>query len=97
MKKILLAALLVVCGAPRPGALANGIDFSVNGGTAFRPRGPWSGFAESGLYWQKLRLSFLYEVFRFARSPAVAVGNLLYFQPDSSSDIFGLTVGRTFR
>jgi hypothetical protein len=91
------SSLFLEGGAQYPFYAANSVDFSTTGWTTFRPRGLWSGFAETGLYWQKIRLAFFYEGFRFARSPEVTVGNMLYFQPDSSSEAFGLTVGWTFR
>ena len=61
------------------------------------PRGRWSGFAEVGAHWRELRLALQYERFRWEESPVTRVGSGGLFQPQSSSDIFGLSVGWNFR
>lgn len=61
--------------------------------TTFHPRGKLSGFAEIGATWRRLRLSLDYEGFRWGQSPAKRG----FLQPESSSDLVGLSIGWNFR
>lgn len=90
-------ALFAEGGAKYPFYTGNSVDFEGAGVTTFRPRGRWSGFAESGVTYRRLRLALSYEGFRFAASPVRQVGTQRYLQPESSSDIFGLSLGLAFR
>jgi len=84
-------------GALYPFYTGNTVDFVGSGETTFRPRGRVSGFAEAGAYWRQLRLALYYEGFRWDRSPAKSVGDFFFLQPESTSDIYGLSVGWNFR
>jgi hypothetical protein len=90
-------ALFAEGGARYPFYTSNSVDFADLGSVTFRPVGRWSGFAETGAVWQRLKLTLFYEGLRFAASPYKQVGADNYFQPESSSDIFGVRVGWTFR
>ena len=75
--------------------------------TTFRPGARWSGFAEAGVAYGNVKLTLLYEGFRFSQSPQKLVQTTdpltgatvqnYYFQPESSSDIFGVSLGWSFR
>ena len=84
-------------GALYPFYTGNTVDFVGSGKTTFRPRGRVSGFAEAGAVWRQLRLSFYYEGFRWRESPVKTVGASGFLQPESTSDVFGLSVGWNFR
>lgn len=84
-------------GALYPFYTGNTVDFVGSGETTFRPRGRVSGFAEAGVSWRQLRISFNYEGFRWGRSPVKRVGNSGFLQPQSTSDLMGLSVGWNFR
>lgn len=84
-------------GAKYPFYTGNTVDFTTTGTTTFRPGGKWSGFAESGITYRRIRVALFYEGFRFSESPKKLVGNQIFFQPDSSSGIFGLSLGWAFR
>ena len=84
-------------GAKYPFYNANSISFASSGVSTFHPGGKWSGFAESGVSWRRLKATLYYEGFRFSRSSNVSVGNEQFFQPESSADIFGLSLGWAFR
>jgi len=83
-------------GVKYPFYTGNSVDFAGSGVTTFRPRGTWSGFAETGVTYQHLKLALTYEGFRYSASPLAQVGNQSYLQPESSSDIFGLNLGWAF-
>ncbi|HBA89428.1 MAG TPA: hypothetical protein DCZ75_16020 [Geobacter sp.] len=84
-------------GAKYPFYTGNSVDFSSSGVTTFRPRPHWSAFAETGVTYRKARITLSYEGFRFNQSHERLVQGKNYFQPKSSSDIFGLNLGWTFR
>lgn len=84
-------------GAKYPFYTGNSVDFAGSGVTTFRPGARWSAFAETGLAYRSVRLTMNYEGFRFSQSPWKRVGDTNYFQPRSSSDIFGASLGWTFR
>ncbi|MBU5635604.1 hypothetical protein KOM00_02545 [Geomonas sp. Red69] len=83
-------------GAKYPFYVGNTVDFEGSGDTTFHPKGRWSGFAEAGVSYRSLTVALLYEGFRFRRSDPKMVQGTAYFQPDSSSDIFGVRVGWAF-
>jgi len=89
-------SLFLEGGAKYPFYTGNSVNFAGAGRITFRPVGEWSGFAETGINYRRLRLALSYEGFRFSSSPLVQVGTKDYFQPDSASDIFGLHLGWTF-
>lgn len=84
-------------GALYPFYTGNTVDFVGEGKTTFRPQGRLSGFAEAGASWRELRLSLYYEGFRWGRSPVKLVGIQGFLQPESTSDILGLSLGWNFR
>lgn len=85
-------------GARYPFYVGNSIDFVNAGVTTVHPKGGWSGFAETGITYRSLKLAVSYEGFRFAESPLKPVTERVsIFQPDSSADIFGMSIGWTFR
>lgn len=81
-------------GAKYPFYTGNSVDIADGGMTTFHPGGEWSGFAETGASYRHLKLALFYEGFRFSQSP---VNDRSFFQPKSSSDIFGLNLGWVFR
>lgn len=83
-------------GAKYPFYVGNTIDFSDSGETTFHPKGRLSGFAEVGVDYEKFRASLVFDALRFAKSDLKAVNGTYYFQPDSSSDSFGLRLGWNF-
>jgi len=83
-------------GGTYPFYAGNSVEFVGNATTTFRPGGKLSGFAEAGMSYRRLKLALTYQGARFAASPLVRVGNQAFFQPESSSDIFGLSVGCSF-
>ncbi|WP_224984787.1 hypothetical protein [Geomonas agri] len=88
---------LTACGGAKyPFYVGNTVDFAGSGDTTFRPKGRWSGFAEAGARYRSLSMNLFYEGFRFHQSDLKMVQGTAYFQPDSSSDIFGMRVGWTF-
>ena len=67
-------------------------------GVTVDPGGAWWAFAELGLQYGAFRPSIFYEGFRFDRSPNVPVGGGFFvFQPESKSDLVGLSIGYAFR
>jgi hypothetical protein len=84
-------------GGKYPFFTGNSVDFTGFGTTTFRPAGRWSGFADAAIEWERLRLTLIYEGFRFSQSPIKRIGTRLFYQPDSSSDTIGLSVGWSFR
>ncbi len=59
-----------------------------------------SGFAEAGLRWKMLRAALYYEGLRFDESPterrSINGGTLSVRQPESTYDLFGLSLGVAF-
>ena len=86
-------------GGKYPFYSGNSINSSSGGTLTFHTVGRWSAFAETGVSWQRLKVAAFYEGFRFGHSPPVADGsnNPPLYQPDSSSDIYGLSLGWAFR
>ncbi|OGU05614.1 MAG: hypothetical protein A2075_24295 [Geobacteraceae bacterium GWC2_58_44] len=84
-------------GAMHPFYTGNTVDFVGSGTTTFRPRGKWSGFAETGATWRQLKVALFYEGFRWSKSPEKPVGDKRFFQPESSSDLLGMSLGWAFR
>jgi len=99
--------IVVEAGAKYPFYTGNSVDFAGSGVTTFRPGARWSGFAEAGVAYGNVKLTLLYEGFRFSQSPQKLVQTTdpltgatvqnYYFQPESSSDIFGVSLGWSFR
>jgi hypothetical protein len=93
-------ALFTEGGAKYPFYTGNSVDFAGTGPVTVRPGGRWSGFAEAGMIYGNLRLALTYEGFRYSQSPLVPItlqsGPGFLYQPKSSSDIFGLSVGWSF-
>ena len=83
-------------GAKYPFYVGNTIDFSGSGKTTFHPKGRMSGFAELGAGYGNFRAALVFDALRFARSDLKPVNGTYYFQPDSSSDSFGLRLGWNF-
>jgi hypothetical protein len=92
--------LFAEAGGKYPLYTGNTVDFVGSGKTTFRPDPLWSAFAETGASWRHLKVSASYEGFRFDASPVVVInsnsGPKPFFQPVSSSDLFGLNLGWTF-
>lgn len=84
-------------GGKYPFFTGNSVDFVGYGSTMFRSGGRWSAFGEAGMQWQRLKLTLSYEGFRLSHSAFRRVGSRLYFQPDSSSDLAGLSLGWSFK
>lgn len=84
-------------GALYPFYTGNSVDFVGTGDVTFHPRGRVSGFAEAGVAWNGAKLSLHYEGFRWSRSGAKAVGDRFFFQPNSRSDLVGVSLGWNFR
>jgi hypothetical protein len=84
-------------GAKYPFYTGNSVDFAFAGVTTFRPGGKWSAFGETGLLYRRVKVAVTYEGFRYSQSPLKVVGAARYFQPESSSDIVGLSLGWAFR
>lgn len=84
-------------GAKYPFYTGNSVDFANAGTVTFRPGGEWSGFAEAGITGSRLKVVFFYEGFRFSESPQKQVSDQFFFQPASTSDILGLSLGWAFR
>lgn len=61
------------------------------------PGWDWSVFAEAGLKMDLVKVAVFYDGLRFARSPDVAVRQgLFFYQPRSTADIYGVSVGVLF-
>lgn len=89
-------ALFLEGGAKYPFYTGNSVDFSNSGVTTFYPRPRLSAFGEAGAAFRNARVSMTYEGFRFGRSPVRKVQGTSYLQPESSSDLIGLSVGWNF-
>ena len=84
-------------GAKYPFYTGNTVNFSDTGELTIKPGSHWSGFAELGARYKKIKVSAFYEGFRYSQSPVVARGNSGVFQPASASDIFGINLGWVFK
>lgn len=85
-------------GGKYPFLNRNIADFPGAGSVTISPDPRWSGFAEAGFRYGRFRPVLFYEGFRFGRSPVVpisATSGLL--QPQSDSDIFGISLGWAFK
>lgn len=91
------ASVFAEGGGKYPFFAGNRVDFDGYGDTMFRPGGRWSAFGDAGVQWRRLKLTLSYEGFRFSHSAFKTVGTRLYFQPDSSSDLFGLSAAWSFK
>lgn len=84
-------------GGKYPFYTGNTVDFVNTGDVTFRPGAKLSAFAGTGVSYRQLKLSVNYEGFRYSRSPMKTVGNQQFFQPKSSSDLLGVSLGWNFR
>ncbi|HJV34231.1 hypothetical protein [Geomonas sp.] len=84
-------------GGKYPFYTGNSVDFAGAGTVTFHPGSLWSGFAEAGASYRNLKVAFTYEGFRWSQSPLKRVGYQAFFQPESTSDIMGLSLGWNFR
>ena len=89
-------ALSAQGGAKYPFYVGNTVDFAGSGTTTFHPQGRVSGFAEAAVGYGRFSAALFYDGLRFGRSDLQSVRGAGYFQPDSSSDIFGLRLGWNF-
>lgn len=88
-------------GGKYPLATQNSIKFTDIGIVTLSPHGQWSGFAEAGITGARLQVALTYEGFRYAKSPSVQRQTpkelVTIWQPDSSSDIWGVKLGWRFK
>lgn len=91
------ANVVAEAGVRYPVYVTNSVDFAGSGVTTFRPRGELSGFAQGGISYRRLRVDLFYEGTRFSQSPRKQVQGDFFFQPDSSSDVFGVNLGWSFK
>lgn len=90
--------LFVEGGAVYPVYTANQIDVADYGSVTIKPEGEWSARGELGIRRNNLRFAVTYEGLRFGRSPTVVITPVKgYFQPESSGDVVGFSVGYCFR
>jgi hypothetical protein len=84
-------------GAKYPFYNSNTIEFTDVGEKTIRPGSAWSAFVEIGARYKRFRPAVFYEGFRYSQSPLVPIGgNRAIFQPESESDIFGISLGWAF-
>jgi len=55
-----------------------------------------SWFAETGIKYKLLKVSFYYDSMRFPKSDTVVSGGVGYFQPQTQAETFGLRIGVAF-
>ena len=85
-------------GAKYPFYNSNTVEFTDVGEKTIRPGKVWSAFAEIGARYKRFRPAVFYEGFRYATSPLVPIGgNSAIFQPESESDIIGVSLGWVFK
>jgi len=83
-------------GATFPLYAGNTIDLNGFGNVTVEPQGQWSAFAEAGVRYQRLRLAVTFEEQRYSQSPAVFVGPYYVYQPASTGEYLGFSVGYCF-
>ena len=84
-------------GAKYPFYNANTVKIVNAGEKTIRPGNAWSAFAEVGARYKRFRPAVFYEGFRYSQSPLVPIGgNSAIFQPESESDIIGISLGWAF-
>lgn len=83
-------------GAAFPVYAGNTIDLNGFGNVTVEPQGQWSAFAEAGVRYRRLKLAISFEEQRYSRSPSVFVGQYYVYQPASSGEYLGLSVGYCF-
>ena len=74
----------------------NTIDLNGFGNVTVDPEGQWSAFAEAGVRYQRLRLAVTFEEQRYSRSPSVFAGPYYVYQPASTGEYLGFSVGYCF-
>jgi hypothetical protein len=55
-----------------------------------------SFFAETGIILSRIKASVFYDGLRFSQSSPVSNGMFVFFQPQSTADIYGVKIGATF-
>jgi hypothetical protein len=77
---------------------SNRVDVAGYGTLTIKPEGEWSARGELGVRNKSLRFAVTYEGLRFGRSPTVYIApSKGYYQPESSGDLIGFSVGYCFR
>lgn len=84
-------------GGKYPFYTGNSVDFVNFGTVTFHPGARWSGFAEAGVSYRHFKVAFTYEGFKWSESPFKAVGTQAFFQPESTSQIMGVSLGWNFK
>lgn len=90
-------ALFLEAGAKYPLYTRNEAKDTFAGDVTIEPRSDWSAFAELGLRHKAFRPSIFYEGFRFKRSHNEHKAGYLIWQPESESDIVGISFAYIFR
>lgn len=76
----------------------NTVDYFSDDDVTIKPGEQFSPFAEVGFRLDRFRMSVFYEGFKFSESPLVhAGGNVFLLQPESKSEIIGITLGYCFK
>lgn len=83
-------------GAAFPLYVGNTIDLNGFGNVTVEPQGQWSAFAEAGVRYRRLRLAVTFEEQRYRRSSSVFAGPFYVYQPASTGEYLGLSVGYCF-
>ena len=74
----------------------NTVDLNGFGNVTLEPEGLWTPFAEAGVRYKRLRLAVTFEEQRYQRSPSVLVGPYFVYQPASTGEYLGFSVGYCF-
>lgn len=76
----------------------NTVDYFSDDDVTIKPGKNFSPFAEIGFRLDRFRATVFYEGFKFSRSPLVyAGGNDFLLQPESKSEIIGISLGYCFQ
>ncbi|MBT1075733.1 hypothetical protein [Geobacter grbiciae] len=89
-------ALFLEAGAKYPLYTRNRAEDTSAGDVTLEPRSDWSAFAELGIRHKAFRPALFYEGFRFRRSPVEQRGIYQIHQPQSNSDIVGISFAYSF-
>jgi len=82
-------------GAQYPFYTSNSVDTGY-GTVTSEPQGQWSAFAEAGVRYKRLRLAVTFEEQRYSRSPSVLAWPYYFYQPASTAEYLGFSVGYCF-
>ena len=74
----------------------NTVDLYGFGNVTLEPEGEWTPFAEAGVRYKRLRLAVSFEELRYRQSPSVLVGPYFVYQPASTGEYLGFSVGYCF-